>query len=560
MQAKYGLALVAIVVLFTLGISMQTQDAYALPPPPFPPTTICHVPTSTTIVVVSAGSLAGHLGHGDYLGACIPPPDTDGDGILNVDDSCPTDPETVNGYLDFDGCPDTVPDPDVTICHTPPPTDATIVVPTSALAGHLIHGDYLGECIVEPPPEEEEQVTLCHSGNTLTVNENAVQAHLDHGDYLGQCEEEEEEQVTLCHSGNTIQVNENAVEAHLGHGDYLGQCNNEDDEDNDTDGDGIPDVSDNCPLTANPDQADSNGNGIGDVCEGQKHGGNCNNCAPPTLGLNKGGDISHRLVEGGFTCEGQTVDVDNYYTPFPLITNGVGDPLNCIFKIYEDSGADKITHFEFAVGKRAGDSMSEEQGKISWSKNIMTEEETVTYDHNLFRSVGVTTGEDLVNCKSDSEVAQCLQITLTATPKEPLVEDIIVKTNVWDSRHNGKTNFFNDGIDFVGNTENYLPFYQVLDGKNGAFMIYTTDPTLEDLNHAIDQFGQTWTKADGFWSKDYIPTDNSCDSSSRGFDRNCPEFNMMKQGQILLAKQHFDSSKIQSTLPDAYAINYPERD
>ena len=34
----------------------------------------------------------------------------------------------------------------------------------------------------------------------------------------------------------------------------------------DTDGDGIPDVADNCPYTSNKDQADKNTNGIGDVC------------------------------------------------------------------------------------------------------------------------------------------------------------------------------------------------------------------------------------------------------------------------------------------------------
>lgn len=474
MQAKYGLALVAIVVLFTLGISMQTQDAYALPPPPFPPTTICHVPTSTTIVVVSAGSLAGHLAHGDYLGACIPPPP-----VL------------------------------VTLCHNPGVSQVTLVVGAPAVPAHLAHGDYLGTCIplVDTDGDGNPDITdLC------PLLPETVNGYLDSDG---------------CPDSVPII---------------------------DTDGDGFPDETDSCPAEAETINGFEDEDGCPDAI---KSGGICNNCQPPTLGLNKGGDISHRLVEGGFTCEGQTVDVDNYYTPFPLITNGVGDPLNCIFKIYEDSGADKITHFEFAVGKRAGDSMSEEQGKISWSKNIMTEEETVTYDHNLFRSVGVTTGEDLVNCKSDSEVAQCLQITLTATPKEPLVEDIIVKTNVWDSRHNGKTNFFNDGIDFVGNTENYLPFYQVLDGKNGAFMIYTTDPTLEDLNHAIDQFGQTWTRENGFWSKDYVPVDRSCDTSSKGFDRTCPEFNIMKQGQELLGKQYFDGSKIHN---DAYATNYPERD
>jgi hypothetical protein len=37
----------------------------------------------------------------------------------------------------------------------------------------------------------------------------------------------------------------------------------------DLDGDGIPNAMDNCPYTWNPDQADSNGNGIGDPCDGR---------------------------------------------------------------------------------------------------------------------------------------------------------------------------------------------------------------------------------------------------------------------------------------------------
>ena len=41
----------------------------------------------------------------------------------------------------------------------------------------------------------------------------------------------------------------------------------------DTDGDGFPDVSDNCPLVANPSQADCNGDGVGDACT---PGNDCN--------------------------------------------------------------------------------------------------------------------------------------------------------------------------------------------------------------------------------------------------------------------------------------------
>jgi hypothetical protein len=35
----------------------------------------------------------------------------------------------------------------------------------------------------------------------------------------------------------------------------------------DTDGDGIPDVTDNCPLVYNPDQTDTDGDGTGNVCD-----------------------------------------------------------------------------------------------------------------------------------------------------------------------------------------------------------------------------------------------------------------------------------------------------
>ncbi|MFB5627358.1 MAG: hypothetical protein ACE5R5_04085, partial [Nitrosarchaeum sp.] len=34
--------------------------------------------------------------------------DTDGDGISDSIDQCPTQPETVNGFEDLDGCPDLV--------------------------------------------------------------------------------------------------------------------------------------------------------------------------------------------------------------------------------------------------------------------------------------------------------------------------------------------------------------------------------------------------------------------------------------------------------------------
>ena len=290
------------------------------------------------------------------------------------------------------------------------------------------------------------------------------------------------------------------------------------------------------------------------------NGGSCTNCQPPTLGLNKGGDTSpdQVRVHGGFKCNGQSVDVQHYYTDFPLIENRVGEPLRCTFKVYEDTGADNVRHFEFAVGKRAGDSMSEEQGKIVWDRNHLLVA-TTTYDQNLFRDVYITTG--LAKCRTDSANSECLQINLSATPKSPLVEDIIVKTNVWDQRRNAKTNFYNDGIDFVGNTENALPTYNVLDGRNGNVVLYTMDPTLENLDFAIDENGYNWyVNNNGFWQKEYIAPDTSCSVSTYiGYDRTCPEFAILKQGQILLAQEYFNSADIQSEIGESFAYEFPEQ-
>ena len=51
------------------------------------------------IMAVQAGRGGGGQGKGDK----------DADGIPDASDACPTQKETVNGYQDSDGCPDTAP-------------------------------------------------------------------------------------------------------------------------------------------------------------------------------------------------------------------------------------------------------------------------------------------------------------------------------------------------------------------------------------------------------------------------------------------------------------------
>jgi hypothetical protein len=52
--------------------------------------------------------------------------DLDNDGITNLQDTCPNEPETVNGYMDSDGCPDIPPQTDTTPPIITVPSDITV--------------------------------------------------------------------------------------------------------------------------------------------------------------------------------------------------------------------------------------------------------------------------------------------------------------------------------------------------------------------------------------------------------------------------------------------------
>ncbi|EGG43028.1 Hypothetical protein Nlim_0078 [Candidatus Nitrosarchaeum limnium SFB1] len=223
------------------------------------------------------------------------------------------------------------------------------------------------------------------------------------------------------------------------------------------------------------------------------NGGTCSgDCVEPTLGVNEKGE---RRVSNGFTYNGYSVDVDRFFTPYPLITAEVGKENKAEFKIYENLGPDNIRHFSFAFGLAKGQIISQSVAMIELDIDFDgTKSLTVTDPENALDNVRVETSH--VSC-DDSNQTDCLEIIIYHTFRTPL-DFNIVATDVWDTARLSWQNYYNHGIEVVGESLNPAKEY---DGINRGHIYHLTET---GKTTAVDEFGNSWTLSLGVWNKDYV--------------------------------------------------------
>jgi len=259
----------------------------------------------------------------------------------------------------------------------------------------------------------------------------------------------------------------------------------------------------------------------GDGCDGE--------CNEPTMGVISDG---RRLVENGFTYNGKQIDVERFFTPYPLINVNVGVQNTAVFKIYDGLGPDNIKHFDLAFGLASGQIMGTSNAMIQWDKSFDgIEIVTVVDPHNVLDNVRVDTLEG--KCRTDSSTDDCLIIIVNHMFRAPLESDIVA-TNVWDQRRNAWQNYFNHGVNVEGESLNPPNEYVGIYKGNLVHLIET------GKNIAVDGQGNNWT-FDKVWNKDYIPNGKIDDGiTSHSYDRNHVTFSIYKYGQELLAQKILD--------------------
>ncbi len=186
--------------------------------------------------------------------ARLPPePDTDGDGVLDAYDGCPTTPDPDRTDTDGDGRGDACDDDD----DGDGEPDVSDVCPRDpAFARGDQDGDGLGDGC---DPDRDGDGVLNPRDNCPDVA-NAEQADADR-DRLGDPCDGDRDGDGAPNEADNCRLAANADQAD-GDGDGVGDACDED-----RDGDGVPDVVDTCPDRVDREQLDTDRDGRGDACD-----------------------------------------------------------------------------------------------------------------------------------------------------------------------------------------------------------------------------------------------------------------------------------------------------
>jgi hypothetical protein len=134
--------------------------------------------------------------------------------------------------------PEATPEPDdgptakVMLCHKPgTPAEKTLMLPASAVPGHLQHGDYLGPCLeLSPTPSVTPTETITPTLTpTVTVTLTPTATMTPTVTPTATVTPTDTWKIAICHKPNTpaektLFLPPSAIRGHLGHGDYLGPC------------------------------------------------------------------------------------------------------------------------------------------------------------------------------------------------------------------------------------------------------------------------------------------------------------------------------------------------
>lgn len=262
----------------------------------------------------------------------------------------------------------------------------------------------------------------------------------------------------------------------------------------------------------------------------------CDDCVPPTLGMSHDG--KKRLVDSGFIYNDKKIQVNKWFTPFPLITATVGEINTVQIKVFENFGISNMELVQFGLGAQyKGQPLNELEVLIEvhlltdgTTRGIKVGDIVIHDTDNLIENDSVTAVAYAVKCQYMDITKECTQIDLEYSYREFTINNMMI-VSVSDKTKNTQNFHFNKGVQVIGDSLNEPPTHimfnkQANQQTENLFLTLTrTDKVNDiwtDLNNDVeyhkssnDQYyritpGEPWECSDLPLDEVMVPTRANC--------------------------------------------------
>lgn len=182
--------------------------------------------------------------------------------------------------------------------------------------------------------------------------------------------------------------------------------------------------------------ADHGGGGGGGSCSGD--------CSPPTMGQDNSGTL---YVNEGFSINGKEFEVSNFQQEIPTVLVQTGDPITIKLKIFENTGAQYLSHVGLLLGLEEnivnGIKVPSHPVQIIWEQSI---DGIISID--LKDPKGLVSNVDVENELVQDAFGtkeRLNQIHFKFTPSQPFDTDTIL-VEMWDYERNSWKNYFYNSL------------------------------------------------------------------------------------------------------------------